>query len=363
MKLKKYHKQLTAICMLLLMFIIIILFSFDYFPANSKKKRNTSAESYDIALITYDSMDDSYIDIIRDGIENSSDALGKTYQIFNTSDYGNSYYDTIKAAAGKSSLVILPDSTFEEAVYSSQTYYVNTYFMLIDGIPHNADYSDSTINYNVIPMSYDESEAGFLAGYASVYDDNKNLCFICDETNQKSLHYCYGFLQGADYASSKNSQTDVSVSIIYENKDEEFTDSISDGTQIIAATSDKAVSHILKDSKTKNIPLINCDEHTTGDENIMASATKNIGPTVNDTILDFFYNQVKGGTTLKFNTSNNGVSLVFEKNAFTKFDEDAYKSIYKSLSTQEISIISDTTVSPEDLGLTNITINVEDTVN
>lgn len=362
MKIKKYHKQLTAICILLLLFMIIILINFDYIPSRTKRK-TSSVISCDIALITYGTMDNSYMEIIKEGIESASSALGKSYKTFAVSDYGNSYDDAIKAAAGSASLVILPDATFEEAVYSAQTHYVNTYFILIDGIPHNADRSDSTINYNVIPMSYDVADAGFLAGFAAVYDDNNILCFVCDESNQKSLHYCYGFLQGADYAASLDGKTDVSVSIVYESENGGFIENISDETQLIAAASDDSVSKILKDNRTKTIPLINCTNYDVDNENIVATATKNIKPTINDTILDFFNNQVKGGTILRFDTANNGVSLVFDEDSFRKFDENAYKSIYKSLSIQEISIISDTTVSPEDLGLTNITINIMDTIN
>lgn len=362
MKIKKYHKQLTAICILLLLFMIIILINFDYIPSRTKRK-TSSVISCDIALITYGTMNNSYTEIIKEGIESASSALGKSYKTFSVSDYGNSYDDAIKAAAGSASLVILPDATFEEAVYSAQTHYVNTYFILIDGIPHNADRSDSTINYNVIPMSYDVADAGFLAGFAAVYDDNNILCFVCDESNQKSLHYCYGFLQGADYAASLDGKTDVSVSIVYEGENGGFIENISDETQLIAAASDDSVSKILKDNRTKTIPLINCTNYDVDNENIVATATKNIKPTINDTILDFFNNQVKGGTILRFDTANNGVSLVFDEDSFRKFDENAYKSIYKSLSIQEISIISDTTVSPEDLGLTNITINIMDTIN
>lgn len=360
MKLKKYHKQLTAMCILLLSLIIILLLNFDYIP-DKAKKNTVSAEPCDIALITYGTMDDSYKSIVNAGIESAAETLEKTYKIFDISDYNNSYEEAIKAAAGISSLVILPDATFEEAVYSAQTYYVNTYFLLIDGLPHNADQSDFTINYNVIPMSYDEAEAGFLAGYAAVYDDNSNLCFICRETSQKSLHYCYGFLQGADQAAAVSGKTDVSVSIIYEN--DELISNIPDKTQIIAATSDETINQILEYSNSNDISLINCNSYSMDAENIVAAATKNITPTVNDTILDFFYNQVKGGTVLKFDASNNGVSLVFEEDSFNKFDENAYHNIYKSLSTQKITIISDTTVSPEDLGLTNITIKIGNTSN
>lgn len=362
MKIKKYHKQLTAICILLLMLIIVILINFDYMPRKTKNK-SSSTTPCDIALITYGTMDDSYAAIIKEGIESASNALGKSYQTFSISDYGNSYDNAIKAAAGSASLVVLPDATFEEALYMAQTHYVNTYFLLIDGIPHNADCSDSTINYNVIPMSYDEADAGFLAGFAGVYDDNDNLCFICDESNQKSLHYCYGFLQGADYAASLDGKTDVSVTIIYTNESEEFILNISDETQLIAAASDNSVSYILKDSRTKEIPVINCTNQISENENIVATASKNLKATINDTILDFFNNQVKGGTVLRFDTANNGVSLVFDEESFKKFDLNTYKKVYKSLSTQEISIISDTTVSPEDLGLSNISINIIETVN
>ncbi|MDE7431660.1 MAG: BMP family ABC transporter substrate-binding protein [Lachnospiraceae bacterium] len=352
MKFKKYYKQLTATLVLLLFIIITCLLKFNYIPIRTST--NNPAVSCDIAVITYNSMDSSYTELIKEGIESAAEVLEKTYQIYNTSDYGNSYEDTIKAAAGKSSLVILPDSTFEEAVYTAQTRYVNTYFMLIDGIPHNPDNSDSTFDYNVIPMSYDEAEAGFLAGYAAVYDDYTKLCFICDETSQKSLHYYYGFLQGADYAAVSTGKTNISVFLVQEMNDESFINKIPKDTEIIAGTNE-AINRILKDNKLNTIPFINCGSFT-ADTKSGAVVTKNIKASVNDTILDFYNNKVKGGTVLKFNAANNGISFVFDTNFFKKFDETAYKNIYKLLSAHKISIISDTTVSPDDLELSAITI-------
>ena len=354
MKIKKYHKQLSAICLLLLLTLILILINFDFLDNKSDNKKK-SPKSCDIAFITYDSIDKSYEALIKEGIDSAANALDKTYRVFSVNDYGNSYEKTIQAAISSSApLVILPDSTFEEAVYACQTHYVSTYFMLIDGVPHNTDYNDSTINYNVLPMSYDEAEAGFLAGYAAVYDNYKSLCFVCDESSG-SLRCCYGFLQGADYASSENGKTDISISIIDESS-ETFMNDIPADTDLIIASSDEAVEQLLKNSTTKNIPLINCDNCSTHSRFVIATATKNITPTVNDTILDFFNNQKKGGTILKFDTSNNGISFTYDTEAFQNFNESVYKKIYNMLAMQKITIISDTTVSPEDLELTNISI-------
>ena len=109
-------------------------------------------------------------------------------------------------------LIICPDSTFEETVYDIQNSYIGVYFLIIDGIPHNSDASDATLNFNSISLTFSEAELGFLAGYAAVYEGYSKLSFVGVDNDIKSLHYYYGFLQGAYYSAKDTNRKDIHIS-------------------------------------------------------------------------------------------------------------------------------------------------------
>lgn len=355
MKSKKFHKFATGLSCLLLILIMFIIIRY-VFQINSNKKSNTA--SYNIALITYNSLDSSYTQILKSSIKNASEHLDKTYHIFDVSKYNNSYEETMQAALSCNvSLIICPDSSFEEVVYKYQSTYKSTYFLLLDGIPHNADNSDSTINYNVIPLTYDEAEAGFLAGYAATYDGYKNITFICDGENSKSLHYCYGFLYGADYAADKCGTNDVTVSISYISADTNAAYLVPTGTDLVATSVKSTLSDIKKDKSISGIPIIMCGGYDTRPDNVIAAATNNIASNLYDVIRDFFSENLKGGSVVKFNTANNGISFVYDETSFTNFDNSDYTELLALIADQKITIISDTTVTTDELELDHITIN------
>jgi len=56
--------------------------------------------------------------------------------------------------------------------------YPDVNFVLIDGNPHNADYSEFRTNENAVGIVFAEEQAGFLAGYAAVKDGYTKLGFM-----------------------------------------------------------------------------------------------------------------------------------------------------------------------------------------
>lgn len=356
MKFIKLHKQLIITLSVLLILFIITIISIDVFKSDDSAEDKTHL--CDIAILSSNVLDSEYFDQIESSVSEIADSLDKTYKTFSLSDYDNSY-DKILEAAVKSnaSLVILPDSSYEETMYNYQSTYVNTYFLLIDGIPHNSDSTDTTINYNVYSLVYDKSDSSFLAGYAAVYEGYDNLNFICDTTDSQALQYCYGFLQGADYAANETNNSNVKIQITYSSDKENSAYSVPIDTDIIATSSDTIIKELEKDTSISNIPIIDCDSCNLNSKQIVLSASVNLSNLIKDKILTFFNNDRKDGGTLTLkNALEYEISLNYSPTAFTKFNAEVYNTILTLVNNQEISIISDISIPVDELELSNISV-------
>lgn len=354
MKFFKLHKQLLILFSILLILFVVVIISFDLF----RKKSNSEAtsENCDIAILSGENIDSEYLNFAKQGVESACESLDKTYKIFNVFDYNNSYDDTLEAAVNSNaSFVLLTDSSYEETMYKYQSTYVNTYFLLIGGVPHNKDSSDTTINYNVLSLVYDKSEASFLAGYAAVYEGYKNLNFICDNSDTQSLHYCYGFLQGADYAASELNSSSITVDITYNSNPDDVSYNVPINTDMIATSSDEIIEKLYQDKSVSSIPIADCDSYDCKTENVVMAASVNLAPLIEKNILNFYNNHQKdGGTITNKNAIEYDISLRFDSSVFTNFNESVYNEILTSVKNQEVSIISDITVPIDELELTHI---------
>lgn len=97
-------------------------------------------------------------------------------------------------------VIVTPGFLFEVPIYEAQTLYPNVKFVLLDGAPHTADYSDGTIAENVASVFYAEEESGYLAGYAAVKDGFTKIGFMGGMAVPAVQAFGYGYLQGAEAA-------------------------------------------------------------------------------------------------------------------------------------------------------------------
>ncbi|MDT8299202.1 MAG: BMP family ABC transporter substrate-binding protein, partial [Spirochaetaceae bacterium] len=57
-------------------------------------------------------------------------------------------------------LIVTPGFKFETAIFAAQDKYKDANFVLIDGTPHNADYSEFRAEDNVVSIFFAEHESG-----------------------------------------------------------------------------------------------------------------------------------------------------------------------------------------------------------
>jgi len=312
---------------------------------------------YEIALITdKGNIDDkSFNQGSWDGLEAyalANDISHKYYKPEEASDAG--YLAQIEMAIqGGAKVVVTPGYLFEVAVYEAQTKYPDVKFILLDGAPHTADYSDFKTNDNVASIMYAEEQSGYLAGYAAVKDGMTKLGFMGGMAVPAVQAFGYGYLQGAEAAAAELGLADGAITVTYHyTGDFAETDTnkataktmYQEGTEVIFACGGSVGKSVMSAAAEAGTKVIGVDVDQRYDsETVITSATKGLGASV-QAVLDAIYKtdswDTYSGTTTYFNAANAGVGLPTEVigdekgnafDRFTAFDEAQYDAVFAKL--------------------------------
>lgn len=96
--------------------------------------------------------------------------------------------------------IIFPGEDFAVAAYEVAPSYPDVKFILLDAIPHSAGDSTDRFVSNVMCVTFDTLQSGFLAGYIAVANGNTELGYFGEKSSEDSANYGAGFAQGAAYA-------------------------------------------------------------------------------------------------------------------------------------------------------------------
>ena len=274
----------------------------------------------------------------------------------------DSYLAQIKKANDEGAKVIIcPSYMMEEAVYLAAPDYPKTKFVLVDGTPHNSDYSDTTIAENVLAITFSEEEAGFLAGYAAVRDGYRRMGFIGGMAEDSVIKYGYGFIQGADYAGIELGEK-IYIAYTYpgtfsENKDvHDFVSILYDyGVESIFVVAGASGKSVMKAAEEKSGDVIGADfDQSRESSSIVFSCIKNMDTAVYNALSDVYNDSFAGGTEKHLTAAENGVALTLDNSKFKSFSDVEYKAIYNGLATKEIVPYGDTSIgNTSELNLVN----------
>ena len=117
--------------------------------------------------------------------------------------------------------IVLPTDVFEVPVYETARQYSDVNFLLVDGMPHAADDDTDAYIENVMTVSYNTLQSGFLAGYDAVISGNTKLGYFGSVNSDTSSSYGAGFVQGAQYAAD---QLGIPVTMDYADYDSPILD-------------------------------------------------------------------------------------------------------------------------------------------
>ena len=273
------------------------------------------------------------------------------------------------AIEGGAKLVVCPGFNFEAAVYLAQEQYPDIHFILLDGEPHTADYSNYRTDENTMPILYQEDQAGFLAGYAAVKDGNTKFGFLGGMAVPAVIRFGLGYVQGIE-AAAKELNVDCEVQYNYTGQFAATPEAKSlaatwynAGTEVIFGCGGAVGNSAMSAAEEKNkaagslvakVIGVDVDQYSESDS-VITSAIKMLSNSVYDAISMYYAGNFPGGKTTVFDAKNNGVGAAMEHNRFTKFSQSDYDTLYKDLKDGKYTIKNDVAEpdpSKADLGLT-----------
>lgn len=309
-----------------------------------------SSSGYELALVTdLGTIDDkSFNQGAWEGLKKYAEEKGISYKYYQPQEgTTDSYLETIGLAVeGGAKLVVCPGFLFEEPIYMAQDKYPDVHFILLDGEPHDANYTCKT-NANVMPILFQEDQAGFLAGYAAVKDGYTKLGFMGGMAVPAVIRYGYGFVQGAEYAAKEDGVTGVQVMYNYTGGFAATPEAQSmaaswyqNGTEVIFGCGGAVGNSVMAAAQEKGAKVIGVDvDQSSESDTVITSAMKLLSNSVYDGVKAFYDGNFPGGATSVFAVANNGVGLPMETSKFAKFNQEQYDAIYKKLAGGEITLV------------------------
>jgi basic membrane protein A len=312
-------------------------------------------ETFKIAMITdAGTIDDkSFNQGTWEGIEAWATANGETYKYYKPSAVSDDeYLATIQLAVeGGAEVVVTPGFLFETSVYAAQDLYPNVKFILIDGTPHNADYSDFKIGTNTVSILFNEHESGFLAGYAAVAEGYTKLGFTGGMAVPAVVKFGVGFVAGAYYAADELDKdiefgNDTYTYFGEFGPKDEFKNLAAgwyvSGTEVIFSAAGGAGSSVMAAAQDNDAMMIGVDIDQSADsDTVLTSALKELGVAVQEGLNDWKNGTFPGGETITMSAANDGVGLPMDTSRFDNFTTAQYDAIFAKLKNGDITVPSD----------------------
>ena len=165
--------------------------------------------SYDVVLITNGDTvtDKSYNQSAWNGVTAFAEEAGLSCRYYQpVLDRGElsiesalSYIDLAVNSGAK--YIVLPTAAFEVIAFEAAVKYADVSFLLLDGTPKTQD-GDVATAANLMSVTFNELQSGFLAGYNAVISGHQKLGYFGAD-NDVSRNYGAGYIQGAAYAADK----------------------------------------------------------------------------------------------------------------------------------------------------------------
>lgn len=338
----------------------------------AKTSSGDSAGGYELALVTdLGTIDDkSFNQGAWEGLKKYADENNITYKYYQPQEgTTDSYLETMGLAVeGGAKLIVCPGFLFEEPVFLAQDQYPDVHFILLDGEPHNGDYSQYKTDANVMPIVFQEDEAGYLAGYAAVKDGYKKLGFMGGMAVPAVIRYGYGFAEGADAAAAEMGVDGVEIMYNYTGAFAATPEAQSmaaswyqNGTEVIFGCGGAVGNSVMAAAQEKNGKVIGVDvDQSYESDTVITSAMKQLSTSVYDGIKDYYGGKFPGGKTSIFSAANDGVGLPMSTSKFKTFSQADYETIFKKLADGKVTLTSpsaDNNNPTVDLKLEKTTIN------
>lgn len=343
-----FKKKLLGMALIICMIVSTVgCQSSDSNSGDDSSSENTSnsnvAQIAEIILASGTIDDGSFCQGAWEGIQQYAEEnnLGTQYYIA-TEETTDAQLETIKLAVENGAeIIVAPGYNFETTIYQAQDIYPDIKFVLLDGEPHNDDYTDYKTGENVTCVLYAEQQAGFLAGYALVKEGLYNLGFMGGMAYPAVMRYGYGFIAGADYAAQEEglSSGDVTIKYTYTGNFEATPDNqtlaaswYQGGTEVIFACGGSVGYSVMAAAEQTDAYVVGVDTDQYNDsETVITSAEKMLANSVYQMLTAWGNDAFEGGTTQTLDVTADGVGIAMETARFSNFTQENYDEIYNKL--------------------------------
>ena len=349
-------------------------------PADAISDEMTSEDGkYEIAFVTDVGQlkDKSFNQGTYDGVKLYASAAGKSYKYYQPANGDQATdedrYDAMKLAADNGAKVIVAAGFMQgNALAQAAAEFTDVKFVFIDGWPLT-DAAGNVLT-NVTGISFQEEQAGYLAGYAAVKEGYTKLGFMGGGggTNPACCRYGYGFAQGVSAAAK---EMGVTVELKYSwqygasfQASAELQTMASgwyeNGTEIIFACGGSMFASIVAAASANDASVIGVDvDQSYESDTVVTSALKGL-VSATEWAIDKFYSDSwaeVGDVATTLGANNDAVGLPTETWSLTKFTVEEYEALLASIKDGTVAI-DNTALNNDEVvnaGLENVTIIYE----
>lgn len=260
-------------------------------------------------------------------------------------------------------VVVMPGYLFGPAIAEEQDIYPDVKFIAVDvteGDIVNLSGDAVGISDNVYICSFQEEQAGYLAGYAAVKDGYTDLGFLGGIAVPAVIRYGFGYVQGINDAAEELG-VDVNVKYYYGGQfygDDSITARMEgwykDGTQVVFACGGGIYTSAVDAAKDYDGKLIgvDVDQRPTIGDSCITSAMKGLGSAVTSALDAYFggnWDTIGGKSEQLGLTQGDYIGLPTDADSwgFTTFTTDEYETVLAGIKDGSIEVSNDTENQPE----------------
>ncbi len=322
---------------------------------------------YQIAFITDVGQlkDKSFNQGTYDGVKLYAAANGKSYKYYQPANGDQATDDDRKAAfdlacANGAEIVVAAGFMQEAALKYAAEKYPNVHFVFIDGYPIGFD--------NVAPISFQEEQSGYLAGYAAVMEGYTKLGFMGGGggTNPACQRFGYGFAQGAQAAAAvKGVQVELKYSWAYGAS---FTGSpelqamatgwYQNGTEVIFCCGGSMFASVSAAADAEEGKVVGVDVDQSFESNtVITSAMKGLADATKWALAKHYENKWSeiGGVATALGAKDNAVGLPTATWSLKNWTVEDYNQLFAEIVAGKVVIDSALVLHPENTA--NVTVD------
>jgi basic membrane protein A len=335
---------------------------FDSIPDDCESADGT----YQIAMVTDVGQlkDGSFNQFTWNGCKKYASDNDLTYKYYQPANGQNATdEDRIKAMTDAcdagAQVLVTPGFLQETALKEVAPKYPDVQFVFIDGWDMGIP--------NVIGVSYQEEQAGYLAGYAAVMEGYTKLGFSGGGgSNPACIRYGYGFAQGANDA-AKEKDVDIEMRYSWEyGSTFSASDDLqamlagwyNDGTEIIFMCGGTMFNSGVAAAEAADGKIIGVDVDQSAQASegvVVTSAMKGLSQSVMTALGNFYDAGAASGGALVLGAADDAVGLPTDTWSMENFSVDDYNALFEKIKSGEITVDNDSTMSdPSKAGLEKI---------